>query len=113
MNQERFDDVAKGLASGTVSRGQALRWMGGALVGAALASVPGVAWAANDGNSACAHFCTQTFPPGPQRAECISAAARGEGLCFECGPKATDPTRVLCGQVCCASVRVAATTGSA
>src|SRR5215211_335761 len=103
MNQERFDDVAKGLASGTVSRGQALRWMGGALVGAALASVPGVAWAANDGNSACAHFCTQTFSPGPQRAECISAAARGEGHCFECGPKATDQTRVLCGQVCCAS----------
>jgi hypothetical protein len=103
MNQERFDDVAKGLASGTVSRGQALRWMGGALVGAALASVPRVAWAANGGNSACAHFCTQTFPPGPQRAECISAAARGEGLCFECGPKATDTTRVLCGQVCCVS----------
>jgi hypothetical protein len=43
MNQERFDAVAKGLASGTVSRGQALRWMGGALVGAALASVPRVA----------------------------------------------------------------------
>jgi hypothetical protein len=103
MNQERFDDVAKGLASGTVSRGEALRWMGGALVGAALASVPRVAWAANDGNSACAHFCTQIFPPGPQRGECISAAARGEGLCFECGPEAPDQTRVLCGQVCCAS----------
>jgi hypothetical protein len=40
-----LDELAKGLASGTVSRGQALRWMGGALVGAALASIPGVAWA--------------------------------------------------------------------
>jgi hypothetical protein len=40
-----FDDLAKGLASGTLSRGKALRWMGGALVGAALASLPGVAWA--------------------------------------------------------------------
>jgi len=42
---QSFDDLAKGLATGTLSRGKALRWMGGALLGAALASVPGVAWA--------------------------------------------------------------------
>jgi hypothetical protein len=42
---QSFDDLAKGLASGTLSMGKALRWMGGALLGAALASVPGVAWA--------------------------------------------------------------------
>jgi hypothetical protein len=40
-----FDELAKGLATGAVSRRKALRWMGGALVGATLASVPGVAWA--------------------------------------------------------------------
>jgi hypothetical protein len=42
-----FDDLAKGLASGTVSRLKALRLMGGALVAAALAAVPGggAAWA--------------------------------------------------------------------
>jgi hypothetical protein len=40
-----FDELAKGLASGRVSRGKALRLVGGALLGAALASVPGVAWA--------------------------------------------------------------------
>jgi hypothetical protein len=40
-----FDELAKGLATGTLSRGKAIRWMGGALLGAALASVPGVAWA--------------------------------------------------------------------
>jgi hypothetical protein len=40
-----LDQLAKGLASGTLSRGKAIRWMGGALLGAALASVPGVAWA--------------------------------------------------------------------
>src|SRR5215203_3363282 len=45
MNQERLDQLAKGLATGAVSRRKALRWMGGALLGAALASVPGVAWA--------------------------------------------------------------------
>jgi len=40
-----FDELTKGLATGAVSRRKALRWMGGALLGAALASVPGVAWA--------------------------------------------------------------------
>jgi hypothetical protein len=40
-----FDELAKGLATGTLSRGKAIRWMGGALLGAALASVPGLAWA--------------------------------------------------------------------
>ena len=45
MNQGRFDELAKGLATGTLSRGKAIRWMGGALLGAALTSVPGVAWA--------------------------------------------------------------------
>jgi Stigma-specific protein, Stig1 len=43
-----FDELAKGLATGTLSRGKALRWMGSALLGAALASVPGVAWANDD-----------------------------------------------------------------
>lgn len=41
-----FDALAKGLANGTVSRGKALRLMGAALAGGALASIPGVAWAA-------------------------------------------------------------------
>jgi hypothetical protein len=43
-----FDELAKGLATGTLSRGKAIRWMGGALLGAALASFPGVAWADDD-----------------------------------------------------------------
>ena len=40
-----LDVLAKGLASGTVSRGKAIRLVGGALLGAALASFPGLAWA--------------------------------------------------------------------
>jgi hypothetical protein len=81
-----LDELAKGLASGTLSRGKALRLMGGALVGAALASVPGVTWAAfpNGGNSACAQFCTQAFLPGREREQCISQGARGAGPCYEC-----------------------------
>jgi stigma-specific protein Stig1 len=48
MEGHSFDELARGLANGTVSRRQALRLVGGALVGAALASVPGVAWARGD-----------------------------------------------------------------
>jgi hypothetical protein len=43
--ESSFDELAKGLASGEVSRGQAIRLMGAALVGGTLASVPGIAWA--------------------------------------------------------------------
>lgn len=39
-----FYEWAKGLASCDFSRGQALRIMGAALVGGALASFPGAAW---------------------------------------------------------------------
>jgi hypothetical protein len=81
-----FDEVAKGLASGTISRRHALRWMGGALVGGVLASIPGVALAQPGGNSACAHFCTQSFPPGSQRGQCTSQGAQGTGPCYSCTP---------------------------
>jgi hypothetical protein len=36
-----FDELAKGLANGSVSRGQALRLIGGTLLGGVLASIPG------------------------------------------------------------------------
>ena len=81
-----FDELARGLASGEFSRRKALRLMGGTLVGAAVASVPGLAWAAPGGNSACAQFCTANFPPGPQRRQCTSQGARGGGPCYECTP---------------------------
>jgi hypothetical protein len=41
-----FDELASGLASGSLSRGKALKLMGAALVGGLLASVPRVAWGA-------------------------------------------------------------------
>jgi hypothetical protein len=43
--QHRFDDLARGLASGALSRRRALRLLGGALVGSLMASFPGVAGA--------------------------------------------------------------------
>jgi|SRR5215216_3924299 len=56
-----FDELAKGLANGTLSRGKAIRLVGGAVLGAALASVPGVAWADDDrcseGQTRCGDRC--------------------------------------------------------
>jgi hypothetical protein len=40
-----FDELARGLASGTVSRSKMLRLLGGVLVGGVVASIPGLAWA--------------------------------------------------------------------
>lgn len=66
-----FDELAKGLASGTVSRGKALRMVGGALLGAALASVPGVALADDD--------CSQC----PEGTTCVTGGAFS--TLFGCG----------------------------
>jgi hypothetical protein len=43
-----FDELARGLANGSITRGKAIRLMGAALVGSALASLPGVALADDD-----------------------------------------------------------------
>jgi hypothetical protein len=98
-----LDELAKGLASGSISRRKALRLMGAAVVGGVLASIPGVAWAAKGGNSACAQFCRENFPPGPERGECIRAATRGEGICFgQCtfgDPCPVEPGEI--GHCCC------------
>ena len=55
-----FDELARGLADGSVTRAKAIRLMGSALVGAALASVPGVAWAndrCSQGQTRCGDRC--------------------------------------------------------
>jgi hypothetical protein len=44
--EHSFDELARGLVTGSVSRRKALRLMGAALLGGALASIPGVALAA-------------------------------------------------------------------
>jgi hypothetical protein len=72
-----IDDLAKGLANGTVSRRKALRWMGGALVGAALASVPGVAWADDDDDR-----CRSTQTRCKDRCVNLKTNERHCGSCF-------------------------------
>jgi hypothetical protein len=114
-----LDNLARGLATGTVSRGKALRLLGAALLGGALASVPGFAWAQPERrrvpdsadcetfctqafpagperaqclsqcrqvppSADCEAYCTQVFPAGPERAQCLSQGAQGSGPCYEC-----------------------------
>jgi hypothetical protein len=84
-----LDDLAKGLARGTISRREAVRLVGAALLGGALASVPGFAWAQPErrrvpDSADCEAYCTQSFPAGPERAQCLSQGAKGSGPCYEC-----------------------------
>jgi hypothetical protein len=45
VRDHSLDELAKGLASGSLSRRDALKWAGAALVGGLLSAIPGVAWA--------------------------------------------------------------------
>lgn len=81
MDHNRFDDLTRTLATST-SRRQALKLFGGGLLAAL---VPGSALAKGGGNSACAKFCNSVYPPGRERAKCISDAAKGE-CCIKPNP---------------------------
>lgn len=89
--ESSFDALAKGLASGTVSRRQALRLMGAALVGGTLASVPGMAWAAKP---TCPSGVTCRGQCCPVGATCTKGA--GGGCTCPAGQPAT------CGGQCVA-----------
>jgi len=98
-----FEDLAMGVASGTLSRRKALSLLGAALVGGALTSMPGVAWAAEGGNSECVRCCKETYGPGRERGQCISAGARGECpvTCDGNGGGECSGDYEPCGDVCC------------
>src|SRR5215217_2864222 len=101
-----LDELAKGLANGTLSRGKAIRLVGGALLGAALASVPGVAWADDDrcseGQTRCGDRCVNLQRNERHCGSCFHRCAEGEecvsGVCQGGGcPRGTTP----CGTQCC------------
>jgi hypothetical protein len=87
-----FDDLSKALASG-VSRRDALRMLGGSLLGAGLLAIGrGTAKAAP---SPCAILCGKTaFTSGPAHAQCLQA-------CRECGEDVTRVCISPTGAVCC------------
>src|SRR5215216_5363465 len=120
-----LDELAKGLANGTLSRGKAIRWMGGALLGAALASVPGVAWA-NDcrrlgrecrrDSQCCSKNCIRqgddkvcACPEGKTACNerCVNLD-RNENHCGECFNRCAEETTCVNG-ACCPNAQVCGT----
>jgi hypothetical protein len=122
-----LDELAKGLATGTLSRGKALRLMGAALVGGALASIPGIAWAKPNkpAGAKCNHnhqcasgqcvdsrvgrVCTAPAPPPPICTPSCPAncscdfAADGTTTCIDCPPETLCPELIsegTCEEVC-------------
>jgi hypothetical protein len=70
-----FDDLARGLADGTLTRGKALRLMGAALVGGTLGSLGGVALADDE--------CKPTNKKCRKNKQCCSGNCSG-GTCAAC-----------------------------
>ena len=75
MDGTRFDQLARHLATARTRR-QLLSSLA-AGVAAAVMSTSGGRAKGNEGNSACAHFCTTVFTPGRARGQCTSDAAHG------------------------------------
>jgi hypothetical protein len=89
-----LDELAKGLATGAISRHKAIRLMGGALVGGMLVSVPGMAWAKPKPGKC------KPGTPCPNGTRCLPNAHGGGGTC-PCGGFCTTSC-AACGpsQVC-------------
>jgi hypothetical protein len=121
MDSETFDRIARALSDSTTRRraiGGLAAIVGGALTHVGLSSANakkqsrrGKASARakaapkggnKGGNSACAKFCANTFGANtPAADECTAEAAKGRGICYQCGPAQSRPTtQKLCGQTC-------------
>ena len=115
--ERSFDELARGLASGKLSRGKALRLMGAALVGGTLASVPGIALAApkprpdgrkckansqcqsgNCSGGTCAAACVSDGDPCNSPGQCCSAYCSEGGTCGA-PPPAVNSIGCLCADV--------------
>ena len=85
-----FDELARGLASGDMSRGKALRLMGAALVGGALASVGSGEAAADD--------CKRNGKRCKKDSQCCSGNCEGGTCTAACGANGDSCTE---GTDCC------------
>jgi hypothetical protein len=81
-----FDDLARGLADGSITRGKAIRLMGAALVGGALASIPGIAEAAP--------------APKPGGRKCRSNSGCESGYCLPSGVCSGFPRGSKASRIC-------------
>lgn len=94
--ESSFDELAKNLADGSISRRKALRSIGGAFVGGLLASIPGTAWAAKSpppGKGGC--------PPGRTqcRGKCVNLQS-DRNNCGQCSNVCSDEEQCLAGTCC-------------
>jgi hypothetical protein len=92
--ERSFDELARGLASGTFSRRKAIKFIAATTLGGILGlSGIGTAFAKN---KTCAQWCAAVFGANtPAAGRCTSDAAHGKGLCSSCGA-ATPPSSVCC-----------------
>ena len=120
-----FDELARGLASGTISRRRALRLVGGALVGGLLTSIlGGVAWAeppegrgrpcpkgqpkcgdtcCSPEDRCCRGVCTHVVFSRTNCGRCGNECAPGEDCCGgRCVPLNTEQNCGCCAQFGCA-----------
>ena len=118
-----LDSLARGLATGTVSRRKALRLLGGALLGGMMASVSGVAWAAppegrgrpcprgaikcgdtcctSPEDRCCRGVCTNVVFDRSNCGRCGNECGPEEGCCGErCVPLNTSQNCGCCGCGC-------------
>jgi hypothetical protein len=107
IRRERsFDELAKSLANGSVSRRKALRLMGSALVGSVLASIPGVAWAAKPSCPSGVRCKGQCCGPGEvckkgSGGGCVPCPAGTTACSGQCVDTLTDANNCGgCGNVC-------------
>ena len=94
--EHSFDELARGLASETVSRRKVLRLLGGALVGGAVASIPGLSWLSGESGEAQAAVCATRGRACNRRRCCSGLACIGKP-----GNRVCCPKRLVCGSVCC------------
>jgi hypothetical protein len=114
-----FDELTRGLASGTLSRRKALKLMGVALLGGTLASIPGIAWGAKlkpggarcKRNEQCASgqcvvgVCAATAcGVCPEPCVCVTDLRTGDQTCIQDAVR-IEPRCNAClrGEVCVAS----------
>jgi hypothetical protein len=92
-----FDELARGLASGSITRGKALKLMGAALLGGTLASVVGIGEAAADPTG-----CKRNGKHCKRDNQCCSGHCSSSGTCGV-RPVGCASNGVRCGSasVCC------------
>ncbi len=98
-----FDELAKGLAEGKLTRRKALRLLGATLVGGVLASVPSIAWAAKpapcpSGNKCGKNCCPDaTFVCSQGKCACPTGQTACGGQCVRL---TTNQNCGSCGNAC-------------